>query len=86
VIVCYVDLGGIDDHHCLEVIVCCHQFHQDQQNKQSPINSDGHQFHQDQQNRQSSLNSDGHQFHQDQQNKESPLNSDGHQLLMTITV
>jgi hypothetical protein len=22
VIVCFVDIGGIDDHHCLEVIVC----------------------------------------------------------------
>ena len=21
-IVCFVDIGGIDDHHCLEVIVC----------------------------------------------------------------
>jgi hypothetical protein len=22
VIVCFVDIGGISDHHCLEVIVC----------------------------------------------------------------
>jgi hypothetical protein len=22
VIVCFVDIGGSDDHHCLEVIVC----------------------------------------------------------------
>jgi hypothetical protein len=22
VIVCFVDIGGIDDHHCLEVTVC----------------------------------------------------------------
>jgi hypothetical protein len=37
------------------------QFHQYQQIKQSPLNSDGHQFHQDQQNKQSPLNSDGQQ-------------------------
>ena len=32
-----------------------HQFHQYQQNEQSPLNSDGHQFHQYQQNEQSPL-------------------------------
>jgi hypothetical protein len=59
VIVRFVDLGGIDD------------FHQDQQNEQSPLNSNVHQFHQDQQIKQSPLNSNVHQFHQDQQNKQS---------------
>jgi hypothetical protein len=39
VMVCFVDIGGIVDHHCLEVIVCfvyidwIQQFHQYQQNK-----------------------------------------------------
>jgi uncharacterized protein YifE (UPF0438 family) len=55
------------------------QFHQYQQNKQSPLNTDDQQFHQYQQNKQSPLNSDGQQFHQYQQNKQSPLNSDGQQ-------
>ena len=32
-----------------------HQFHQYQENEQSPLNSDGHQFHQYQQNDQSPL-------------------------------
>jgi hypothetical protein len=45
VIVCFVDIGGIDDHHCLEVIVY-QQFNQYQQRKQSRLNSDGQQFHQ----------------------------------------
>ena len=36
-------------------IIDGHQFHQYQQNKQSPLNSDGHQFHQYQQNKQSPL-------------------------------
>jgi hypothetical protein len=57
VIVCFVDIGGILDHHCLEVIVCF--FNQYQQNKKSRLNSDGQQFHQYQQNKQSRLNSDG---------------------------
>jgi hypothetical protein len=39
------------------------QFHQYQQNKQSPLNRDGQQFCQYQQNKQSPLNSDGQQFH-----------------------
>jgi hypothetical protein len=39
VIVCFVDIDGIVDHHCLEVI-----FNQYQQSKQSPLNSDGQQF------------------------------------------
>jgi hypothetical protein len=56
VIVRFVDLGGIDDHCCLE-------------DKQSPQNSNGHQFHQDQQTEQSPLNRNVNQFHQDQQNK-----------------
>jgi hypothetical protein len=42
VIVCFVDIGGNADHHCIEVIVCfVDNFHQYQQNKQSPLNSDG---------------------------------------------
>ena len=54
--------------------------HQYQQNKQSPLNSDGQQFYQYQQNKQSPLNSDGQQFNQYQQNEQSPLNSDGQQF------
>jgi hypothetical protein len=42
VIVNFVDIGWIKDHHCL--------FYQYQQNKQSPLNSDGLQFNQYQQN------------------------------------
>jgi hypothetical protein len=64
VIAHFVDIGGIDDHHS-----DCHQFHQYQENEQSPLNSDGHQFHQYQENEQSPLNSDGHQFHQYQENE-----------------
>jgi hypothetical protein len=63
VIDCFVDLGGIDAHCCLEVIACFvdlggiatkqtitskqqrNKFHQDQQNKQPPLNSNGNQFH-----------------------------------------
>ena len=56
------------------------QFHQYQQDEQSPLNSDGQQFHQYQQNEQSPLNSDGQQFHQYRQNEQSPLNSDGQQF------
>jgi hypothetical protein len=48
VIVCFADIGGKVDHHCLEVVVCfvdigvnCHQY---QQNKQSPPASAGQQF------------------------------------------
>jgi hypothetical protein len=53
VIVCFVDIDRIVDHHCLEVIVCFvdidriivhhdgQQFYQYQQNKQSPLDSDG---------------------------------------------
>jgi hypothetical protein len=51
VIVCFVDIGGIDDHHCLNVI-------NKTNNHLSPrerLNSDGHQFHQYQQNKQSPL-------------------------------
>jgi hypothetical protein len=72
VIVCFVDIGGIVDHHCLEVIVFF--FILVQQNKQSPLNSDGQQFNQYQQNKQSPPNSDGQQFHQYQKNKQSPPN------------
>jgi hypothetical protein len=43
VIVRFVDIGGIEQY---------------QQNKQTPLNSDGQQFHQYQQNAQSPLNSD----------------------------
>jgi hypothetical protein len=69
VIVRFVDVGGIVDHHCLEVIVrfVGQQFYKYQQNEQSPLNNDGQQFHQYQQNEQSPLNSDGQQFHQYQQ-------------------
>jgi hypothetical protein len=43
VIVCFVDIGGIVDHHCLEVIVRFVDIGGivDQQNEQSPLNSDG---------------------------------------------
>jgi hypothetical protein len=81
VIVCFVDLSGIDDHHCLEVIVCFVDICGIE-----PLDSDGHQFHQDQQNKQSPLNSDGHQFHQDQQNRQSPFVLLIFVELMTITV
>jgi hypothetical protein len=33
----------------VELITVANQFHQDQQNEQSPVNSNGNQFHQDQQ-------------------------------------
>jgi hypothetical protein len=59
VIVCFVDIGGIVDHHCLEVTVCF---------VDTPLNSDGQQFNQYQQNKQLPLNSDGQQFHHYQQN------------------
>jgi hypothetical protein len=58
-------IGGIVDHHCLEVVVI--RF------TDIPLNSDGQQFHQYQQNElQPPLNSDGHQFHQYQQNELQP--------------
>jgi hypothetical protein len=41
VIVRFVDIGKIVDHHCLEV---GQQFYQYQQIEQSPLNSDGQQF------------------------------------------
>jgi hypothetical protein len=70
VIVCFVDIGGIDDHYCLNFLFCvnsnCHQFHQYQQNKQSPLIITHW-------TKKESLNSNGHQFHQYQQNKQSPL-------------
>ena len=45
-------------------------YHQYQQNKQPPLNSDGQQLHPYQQNKQPPLNSDGQQYHQYQQNKQ----------------
>jgi hypothetical protein len=63
-----------------------HQFHQDQENKQSPPNSNGNQFHHDQQIEQSPVNSNGHQFHQDQQIEQSPLSSNGHQFCIEVIV
>jgi hypothetical protein len=50
VVIRFVVIGGIVDHHCLEVVV------------QPQLNSDGQQFHQYQQNElQPPLNSDGQQ-------------------------
>jgi hypothetical protein len=57
--VCFVDIGEIVDHHCLE------------QSEQSRLNSDDRQFQQNQQSEQTSLNSDGQQFHQYQQSEQS---------------
>jgi hypothetical protein len=57
----FVDIGGIVDHHFLEVIVrfvdISRIFFQ------SPLNSDGQEFHQYQENELSPLSSDGQQFH-----------------------
>jgi hypothetical protein len=61
VIVHFVDICGIVNNDCLEVI--------------APLNSDGQQFHQYQQSEQSHLNSRGQQFHQYQQSEQSPLSS-----------
>jgi hypothetical protein len=57
VIACFVDIGGIIDHHCLEMIVCFFDI----------LNSDGQQFYEYQQSDQSPLISDGQQFHEYQQ-------------------
>jgi hypothetical protein len=59
VIGCFVDIDGIVDHHCLDVIfyfVDIGWIHQYQQNKQSALNSDGQQFNKYQQSKQSPLN------------------------------
>jgi hypothetical protein len=55
VIVPFVDLGGIDDHCCLDVIVRSVGL-EGIQIEQSPLNSNGDQFHQDQPKEQSPLN------------------------------
>jgi hypothetical protein len=47
VIVCFVDIGGIVDHHCLNFL-----YHL---SPKESLNSDGQQFHQNQQNKQSLL-------------------------------
>jgi hypothetical protein len=55
--------------------------HQYQQNKQSPLNSDGQQFITISTKRTHiSINSDGHQFHQYHQSEQSSLSSDGQQF------
>jgi hypothetical protein len=56
VVIRFVDIGGIVDHHCLGVVVIRfgdigdsdgQQFYQYQQSVlQPPLNSDGQQFHQ----------------------------------------
>jgi hypothetical protein len=76
-LVCFVYIGGIVGHHCLEVILFfilvelltitvgsdSQQFNQYQiKNKQSPPNSDSQQFNQYQQSKQSPPNSDSQQF------------------------
>jgi hypothetical protein len=79
-LVCFVYIGGIVGHLCLEVILFFILVElQYQQNKQSPPNSDSQQFHQ-YKKKQSPPNSDGQQFHQYQQSKQSPPNSDSQQL------
>jgi hypothetical protein len=56
VIVCFVDIGGIVEHHCLNVMF----------NNSTNINKTNNDI-----SPKESLNSDGQQFHQYQQNKQS---------------
>jgi hypothetical protein len=46
---CFVDIGRIVDHHCLEVIVCFLNIGRIVDHH-SPLNSDGQHFYQYQQN------------------------------------
>jgi hypothetical protein len=54
VIVCFVDIGGIDYHYCLSFLSCV-QWVKMRGHKKESLNSNGNQFHQYQQNKQSPL-------------------------------
>jgi hypothetical protein len=69
---CFVDIGEIDVHRCLNFPWMINNFTNIKKTNKESLNSDGHQFHQYQQNKES-LNSNGQQFHQYQQNGQSPL-------------
>jgi hypothetical protein len=57
VVVCFVDIGRIVDHHCLNLV-----------NNSTNINKTNNHL-----TPKESLNSDGQQFYQYQQNKQPPL-------------
>jgi hypothetical protein len=63
-VVCFVDIGGIVDHHCLELVVCF-----------VDIGGINYLLPQTIKHKKESLNSDRQQFHQYQQNKQLPLTS-----------